>query len=92
MTDLVALERSADVGGTWRDNRYPGCACDVPAALYSFSFELSPSWSRSFSGQQEIRDYLRCCAQRYAVAPRIPGGKCSTPRAGTGPMTFATGG
>ncbi|HXT46366.1 MAG TPA: NAD(P)/FAD-dependent oxidoreductase [Pseudonocardiaceae bacterium] len=71
MTDFVVLERAADVGGTWRDNSYPGCACDVPSALYSFSFELNPSWSRSFSGRQEIWDYLRHCAQRYGLAPRI---------------------
>jgi cation diffusion facilitator CzcD-associated flavoprotein CzcO len=68
MTDFVVLERAADVGGTWRDNRHPGCACDVPSALYSFSFELNPSWSRNFSGQREIWDYLRHCAQRYGVA------------------------
>jgi cation diffusion facilitator CzcD-associated flavoprotein CzcO len=42
MTDFVLLERAAEVGGTWRDNRYPGCACDVPSQLYSFSFELNP--------------------------------------------------
>jgi cation diffusion facilitator CzcD-associated flavoprotein CzcO len=71
MTDFVVLERAADVGGTWRDNRYPGCACDVPSALYSFSFELNPSWSCSFSSQREIWDYLRRCAQRYGVTPRI---------------------
>lgn len=49
MTDFVVLERAADVGGTWRDNSYPGCACDVPSALYSFSFELNRFWTRSFS-------------------------------------------
>jgi cation diffusion facilitator CzcD-associated flavoprotein CzcO len=71
MTDFVVLERAADVGGTWRDNRYPGCACDVPSQLYSFSFELNPSWTCSFSGQQEIWDYLRRCAERYGVRPHI---------------------
>ncbi|MGH3754527.1 MAG: flavin-containing monooxygenase [Pseudonocardiaceae bacterium] len=71
MTDFVVLERAADVGGTWRDNSYPGCACDVPSQLYSFSFELNPSWSRSFSGQQEIWDYLRHCADRYGLRPHI---------------------
>ncbi|MGH3765880.1 MAG: flavin-containing monooxygenase [Pseudonocardiaceae bacterium] len=71
MTDFVLLERAGDVGGTWRDNRYPGCACDVPSQLYSFSFELNPSWSRSFSGQEEIWDYLRRCADRYGVRPHI---------------------
>jgi cation diffusion facilitator CzcD-associated flavoprotein CzcO len=71
MTDFVVLERAEDVGGTWRDNTYPGCACDVPSHLYSFSFELNPHWSRSFSGQQEIWDYLRHCTDRYGVRPHI---------------------
>ncbi|HEY6423893.1 MAG TPA: NAD(P)/FAD-dependent oxidoreductase [Pseudonocardiaceae bacterium] len=71
VTDFVVLERAADVGGTWRDNNYPGCACDIPSHLYSFSFELNPSWSRSFSGQQEIWDYLRHCTDRYGVRPHL---------------------
>ncbi len=71
MTDFVVLERAAEVGGTWRDNSYPGCACDVPSHLYSFSFELNPSWSRSFSGQQEIWDYLRRCTDSYGLRPQI---------------------
>ncbi len=71
MTDFVVLERAAEVGGTWRDNSYPGCACDVPSHLYSFSFELNPSWSRSFSGQQEIWDYLRRCTDSYGLRPHI---------------------
>lgn len=71
MSDFVVLERAADVGGTWRDNCYPGCACDVPSRLYSFSFELNPSWSRSFSPQQEIWDYLRHCTDSYGLCPHI---------------------
>lgn len=71
MIDFAVLEQAADVGGTWRDNRYPGCACDVPSQLYSFSFELNPSWSRSFSGQQEIWDYLRHCTDSYSLRPHI---------------------
>jgi cation diffusion facilitator CzcD-associated flavoprotein CzcO len=71
MTDFVLLERAAEVGGTWRDNRYPGCACDVPSHLYAFSFELNPSWSRSFSAQQEIWDYLRHCVDRYDLGSYI---------------------
>ncbi|MFN2495892.1 MAG: flavin-containing monooxygenase, partial [Pseudonocardiaceae bacterium] len=71
LTDFVVLERAGDVGGTWRDNNYPGCACDVPAQLYSFSFALNPSWSRNFSGQREIWDYLRHCTDRYGVRPHI---------------------
>ncbi|MGQ0774298.1 MAG: flavin-containing monooxygenase [Pseudonocardiales bacterium] len=71
MTDFVVLERADDVGGTWRDNSYPGCACDVPSHLYSFSFELNPSWSRSFSSQPEIWDYLKHCTDSYGVRPHI---------------------
>lgn len=71
VTDFVVLERAAEVGGTWRDNRYPGCACDVPSQLYSFSFALNPSWSRSFASQQEIWAYLRNCTDRYGLRPAI---------------------
>src|SRR3954466_11792466 len=69
--DYVVLERGHDVGGTWRDNAYPGCACDVPSHLYSFSFAPNPDWSRSFSPQPEIYDYLRRIARDYGVLPRI---------------------
>ena len=66
--DFVILEKASDLGGTWRDNRYPGCACDVPQSpLYSYSFELNPSWTRLFAPQQEIWDYLRGCAAKYGV-------------------------
>ena len=57
--DFVVLDRGNDLGGTWRDNSYPGAACDVPSNLYSFSFALNPDWSRSFSSQSEIWDYMR---------------------------------
>ena len=57
--DFVVLEKAADVGGTWRDNSYPGCACDIQSHMYSFSFEQNPGWTRSFSSQPEIWDYLR---------------------------------
>ena len=69
--DFVVFERADDVGGTWRDNSYPGCACDVPSNLYSFSFAPNPDWSRSFSPQPEILDYLRRCADRFGVRPHI---------------------
>ncbi|MDX6699316.1 MAG: hypothetical protein QOE65_2713 [Solirubrobacteraceae bacterium] len=69
--DFVVLERGSDVGGTWRDNTYPGAACDVPSRLYSFSFAPNADWSRSFSPQNEILDYLRDCARRYGVLPHI---------------------
>ena len=67
----VILERAEDLGGTWRDNRYPGCQCDVPSHLYSFSFAPNPDWSRTYSPQAEIWDYLRRVADRFGVTPRI---------------------
>ncbi|NUQ20440.1 MAG: NAD(P)/FAD-dependent oxidoreductase [Gemmatimonadaceae bacterium] len=69
--DFVVLERADDIGGTWRDNSYPGCACDVESHLYSFSFALNPDWTRSFSRQPEIRRYLRDCAERFGVMPHV---------------------
>lgn len=69
--DFVILEKAGDVGGTWRDNHYPGCACDVQSHLYSFSFEANPNWSRMFSPQPEIWDYLRHCTKKYDLLPKI---------------------
>ena len=60
--DFVLLDRGNDLGGTWRDNSYPGAACDVPSDLYSYSFALNPDWTRAFPSQGEIWDYLRHCA------------------------------
>ena len=62
VTDITILERSDDVGGVWRDNTYPGAACDVPSPLYSWSWAHNPAWGRRYSGQQEILDYLRRAA------------------------------
>ncbi|MFL5846197.1 MAG: flavin-containing monooxygenase [Solirubrobacteraceae bacterium] len=70
-SDFVVLERGTDVGGTWRDNTYPGCQCDIPSHLYSFSFAPNPDWSRLFPTQPEIYEYLRGCADRYGVRPHI---------------------
>ena len=69
--DFVLLERAAEIGGTWRDNTYPGCRCDVPSHLYSFSFAPNPNWSSTFSPQSEILDYLKDCAERHGVMPHI---------------------
>ncbi|TDO48878.1 cation diffusion facilitator CzcD-associated flavoprotein CzcO [Kribbella sp. VKM Ac-2571] len=69
--DFVVLERAEDVGGTWRDNTYPGCRCDVPSHLYSFSFAPNPDWSSTFSPQPEIEDYLRNVTEAYGVRPHI---------------------
>ncbi len=69
--DFVLLERAAAIGGTWRDNTYPGCRCDVPSHLYSFSFAPNPNWSSTFSPQSEILDYLKDCAERFGVMPHV---------------------
>jgi cation diffusion facilitator CzcD-associated flavoprotein CzcO len=69
--DFVVLERAQDVGGTWRDNSYPGCACDVPSQVYSFSFAPNPYWTRSFSPQPEIYAYLQKTAKDYGVEPHL---------------------
>lgn len=69
--DFVVLERERDVGGVWRDNTYPGCACDVHSRVYSFSFALNPEWSRAFSPSGEIWRYLRDTADRFGVTPHV---------------------
>jgi cation diffusion facilitator CzcD-associated flavoprotein CzcO len=69
--DFVVFEKNGDVGGTWWDNSYPGCQCDVPSHLYSFSFALNPEWSNTYSPQPEIWAYLRRTAERFGVLPHI---------------------
>lgn len=71
ITDVVVLERAERVGGTWRDNAYPGCACDVPSQLYSFSFAPNPDWSHAYSERDEILAYVEDVAERHAVHPQI---------------------
>ena len=68
---FTIFERASEVGGTWRDNTYPGCACDVQSDVYSFSFELNPDWSRRFSPWNEIRDYLIRCTDKYGLRPHL---------------------
>lgn len=68
---LVVLEKGDRIGGTWRENTYPGACCDVPSRLYSLSFALNPDWSRAFSPQAEIRDYMERVATRFGVADRF---------------------
>src|SRR5690606_30262580 len=68
--DVVVIERGDDVGGTWRANTYPGAACDVPSALYSFSFAPEPDWSRAHGTQEEIYAYLRRVAREQGVTER----------------------
>lgn len=69
--DMLLLERRLGVGGTWHDNSYPGCRCDVPSNLYSFSFAPNPGWTETFSGQPEIEQYLQATARDFGVLDRI---------------------
>jgi cation diffusion facilitator CzcD-associated flavoprotein CzcO len=69
--DFLILEKADDVGGTWRDNTYPGAACDVPSHLYSFSFEPKPDWLHVFSYQPDILDYLKGVAHKHGLRPYI---------------------
>src|SRR5918997_4477571 len=69
--DFVVLERAADVGGTWQANRYPGCQCDVPSNLYSFSFAPRHDWTHSYPEQPQILEYIRDCVRRFGVRERI---------------------
>ena len=69
--DFVILERSQDVGGVWNLNTYPGCTCDVPSHLYSFSFAPNPEWSSTHSPQPEIRAYLQTCLERFGLRPHL---------------------
>lgn len=68
---FTILEKADRVGGTWRDNIYPGVACDVPSHLYSYSFELNPDWSRAFSPGSEIQEYCERCAEKYELGPHL---------------------
>jgi cation diffusion facilitator CzcD-associated flavoprotein CzcO len=67
LQNFIILEKSSSVGGTWHDNKYPGCCCDVWSMLYSYSFEQNPDWTREYPGQEEILDYLRNVAQKYGL-------------------------
>jgi cation diffusion facilitator CzcD-associated flavoprotein CzcO len=69
--DFIVIERAADVGGTWRDNHYPGIACDVPSHLYSYSYLPNPDWTRVFSPGGEIQSYIRKCAEDEGILPHI---------------------
>ena len=69
--DFAIFEQAGDVGGVWRDNTYPGAACDVPSHLYSFSFEPNPDWQRVYSGRQDIHRYLQHCAEKYQLHSKI---------------------
>jgi cation diffusion facilitator CzcD-associated flavoprotein CzcO len=76
--DFTIIERAERVGGTWRDNTYPGIACDIPSHLYSYSFEPNPNWSQFFAPQKEILAYLEHCADKYGIVPHIRFGTAAT--------------
>jgi len=69
--DFVMLEKSGEVGGTWRDNHYPGAECDVPSALYSFSFETKTDWDYTWSEQPQILEYIRGTVRRHGLTAHI---------------------
>ncbi|WP_433681124.1 flavin-containing monooxygenase [Nocardia sp. CA-119907] len=69
--NVAVLERSTDIGGVWRENTYPGAACDVPSPLYSFSYEPKPDWPQRYSGRVAIHDYLRTVAKRHRLLEDI---------------------
>ncbi|EZF28701.1 hypothetical protein H101_07621, partial [Trichophyton interdigitale H6] len=65
--NFVILEKSAGLGGTWKDNKYPGCCCDVFSHLYSFSFAQNPDWTRLYPSQEEILNYLNDVGDKYGL-------------------------
>lgn len=67
ITDLIILERKDDIGGTWRDNKYPGIAVDIPSFVYQYSFEPNPRWSRVYAQGHEIYQYIHHCANKYDI-------------------------
>lgn len=69
--NFIIFEKAGEVGGTWRDNTYPGCACDVPSYLYSYSFAVNPNWSRTFSKQPEILAYIKDCVKQFQLTDKI---------------------
>ena len=81
--DVVVLERQDGVGGTWHQNRYPGCACDVPSHLYSFSFAVKRDWSRPYAPQPEILEYMEDLAESRGVLPTAGSAAGSPRRVGT---------
>ena len=70
-TNFKVFEKASEIGGTWYLNRYPGCACDVPSHLYSFSFEQNPKWSRAYSPAGEIWRYQKATAEKHGILPFI---------------------
>ena len=70
-SDFILLEKSSEIGGVWRDNTYPGCACDVPSYVYSYSFEPKNDWSNICAPQKQIFNYLKHCVKKYGIEKHI---------------------
>lgn len=71
ISNFIILEKSKSIGGTWRDNTYPGAACDIPSIIYNYSFEQNKDWKRKWSGQKEILDYIHKCSKKYNLEKHI---------------------
>lgn len=71
VNDYIVLERASDIGGTWRDNQYPGAACDIPSKLYSYSFEPNPDWQRVYARSPEIWAYMQDVAKRHGLMAKV---------------------
>ena len=84
---FTIFEKADDIGGTWRDNTYPGCSCDVPLHLYQYSFEMSPEWRNKFADHKQIKAYLDRVVEKYGLGPDI---RLSTPVASAEPWDLTT--
>src|SRR5436190_20971822 len=73
--NVTILERAAEPGGVWRENTYPGAACDIPSPLYSFSFEPNPDWPKRYAMQPDIHAYLKRVIAKYGIEPHIRYGR-----------------
>ena len=73
--DITIFEKAGDIGGTWRENTYPGCSCDVPMHMYEYSFEMLPSWTKKFVSADEIKAYLDHVADKYDLRRHIKFGR-----------------
>ena len=71
VTDFVILERFDAIGGTWRDNQYPGAACDIPSKLYSYSFAPNPDWGHMYARSGEILAYVQDVARRHGLMDKV---------------------
>lgn len=78
--DFVLLEKAMEVGGAWRDNHYPGAACDVQSHMYSFSFAGKADWSKRYAPCYEIKQYILDVVKKYNIEPMIRFGKCTAKR------------